>query len=156
MVQFQGQLGRTISMKTLRYNISTQQYTTHSGVYKDCDQKSGRINLPWVQLEVIETTKPAYTNNQKISLSYDIDIDEEPHDPYSINGTATQVWIVTDKTEEEIVKDKEDYNKRQQESRSEAYKQESDPLFFKYQRGEAVKQEWIDKVDEIRGRYSYI
>lgn len=34
-----------------------------------------------------------------------------------------------------------------------AYKLESDPLFFKWQREEGTKQEWLDKVDEIRNRY---
>ena len=37
--------------------------------------------------------------------------------------------------------------------REAAYRTESDPLFFKYQRGEVTKQVWLDKVDEIRGRY---
>lgn len=39
--------------------------------------------------------------------------------------------------------------------RSEAYRQESDPLFFKSRRGEATEQEWLDKVDEIKARYPY-
>lgn len=35
-----------------------------------------------------------------------------------------------------------------------AYQTESDPLFYKYQRGEATKQEWLDKVAEIKARFS--
>lgn len=42
-----------------------------------------------------------------------------------------------------------------QAERARAYKQEADPLFFKYQRGEATEQEWLTKVDEIRARYPY-
>ena len=34
-----------------------------------------------------------------------------------------------------------------------AYQTESDPLFFKYQRGEATEQEWLDKVAEIKARF---
>lgn len=34
-----------------------------------------------------------------------------------------------------------------------AYQSESDPLFFKYQRGEIEKQVWLDKVQEIKERY---
>lgn len=30
---------------------------------------------------------------------------------------------------------------------------ESDPLFFKWQRGEATQQQWLDKIAEIRARY---
>ena len=34
-----------------------------------------------------------------------------------------------------------------------AYQEESDPIFFKWQRGEATEQEWLDKVAEIKARY---
>ena len=37
--------------------------------------------------------------------------------------------------------------------REAAYRAESDPLFFKYQREEVTKQVWLDKVTEIKGRY---
>lgn len=39
------------------------------------------------------------------------------------------------------------------ESRRAAYMIESDPLFFKAQRGEATMEEWQAKVDEIKNRY---
>jgi hypothetical protein len=42
-----------------------------------------------------------------------------------------------------------------QRNRSLAYQQEADPLFFKYQRGEATKEEWESKIEEIRQRYPY-
>jgi len=38
--------------------------------------------------------------------------------------------------------------------RSEAYKIESDSIFFQWQRGEKTQQEWLDKVAEIKQRYS--
>lgn len=47
------------------------------------------------------------------------------------------------------------HNKRQQDARSNAYRNESDPLFFKWQRGEGTEQEWKDKVAEIQARYPY-
>lgn len=37
--------------------------------------------------------------------------------------------------------------------RQEAYQVESDPLFFKAQRGEATLQDWLSKVAEIKARY---
>ena len=43
----------------------------------------------------------------------------------------------------------------QEVNRQAAYIQEADPLFFKYQRGEATEQEWLDKIEEIRTRYPY-
>ena len=38
-------------------------------------------------------------------------------------------------------------------NRRAAYQQESDPLFFKWQRGTATEQEWLDKIAEIKVRY---
>lgn len=37
--------------------------------------------------------------------------------------------------------------------RREAYQKEADPLFFKWQRGEALQQQWLDKIDAIKLRY---
>ena len=44
---------------------------------------------------------------------------------------------------------------QQQEARAVAYKAESDPLFFKAQRGEATMDEWLALVAEIKTRYPY-
>lgn len=38
-------------------------------------------------------------------------------------------------------------------NRKSAYVEESDPVFFKYQRGESTRQEWLDKIIEIKTRY---
>ena len=38
-------------------------------------------------------------------------------------------------------------------NRKAAYAAESDPLFFKYQRGESTEQEWLDAVQAIKARY---
>jgi hypothetical protein len=47
------------------------------------------------------------------------------------------------------------FNKSQEDARSNAYRNESDPLFFKWQRGEGTEQEWKNKVAEIQARYPY-
>ena len=39
------------------------------------------------------------------------------------------------------------------EMRSYAYARESDPIFFKVQRGEASMEDWHMKINEIRSRY---
>jgi hypothetical protein len=39
------------------------------------------------------------------------------------------------------------------QQRQSAYQTESDPLFFKHQRGEATEQDWLDKVAEIKARF---
>jgi hypothetical protein len=40
-------------------------------------------------------------------------------------------------------------------NRQAAYTQEADPLFFKWQAGEATKEEWEAKRAEIRQRFPY-
>lgn len=44
---------------------------------------------------------------------------------------------------------------QQKSARSEAYRNEADPLFFKVQRGEATMDEWLAIVAEIKMRYPY-
>ena len=43
--------------------------------------------------------------------------------------------------------------KTSEQLRKEAYREESDPLFFKAQRGEIEMQVWLEKVAEIKQRY---
>jgi len=66
--------------------------------------------------------------------------------PELIDGVWTQVWNVTDKPQVEI-------DEITTSLRAEAYRNESDPLFFKWQRNESTEQEWLDKVAEIKARY---
>ena len=42
-----------------------------------------------------------------------------------------------------------------QAARAAAYREESDPLFFRWQRGEGTEQEWLDAVEAIRDRHPY-
>lgn len=37
-----------------------------------------------------------------------------------------------------------------------AFRDEADPLFFGWQRGENSEQEWLDKCAEIRQRFPYV
>lgn len=54
-----------------------------------------------------------------------------------------------------IAQDKSLHNAKQRENRANAYTAESDPLFFKAQRGEATTADWEAKVSEIQTRYPY-
>lgn len=62
-----------------------------------------------------------------------------PDDTYDWNGSE---WVKSDRE-----------NLANKSLRAIAYKEESDPLFFKWQRGDATEQEWLDKVAEIKQRY---
>ena len=37
--------------------------------------------------------------------------------------------------------------------RAAAYREEADPLFFKFQRGEATREEWLASIEAIKARY---
>jgi len=42
-----------------------------------------------------------------------------------------------------------------EQARANAYRETSDPLFFKYQRGTATEQEWLDAVQAVKDKYPY-
>lgn len=85
---------------------------------------------------VVSVTKPLVTYKQNMVEG----------NPQLVNGVWTQSWVVTDKSSDEI-------NALNESLRAEAYRNESDPLFFKAQRGEIQMQVWLDKVTEIKERY---
>ena len=39
--------------------------------------------------------------------------------------------------------------------RKTAYQNESDPIFFDFQRGEATEEEWLNAIQDIKDRYPY-
>ena len=101
------------------------------------EHPSKELLAEWNVYVVIEKTQPLITYKQNITEGI----------PELVNDEWTQTWVVTNKLQEEI----DELNKQ---FRSEDYRQESDPLFFKWQRGEATQQEWLDKVNEIKQRWS--
>lgn len=62
------------------------------------------------------------------------------------DGTWGQAWRVRTMTEQEL----EQLAQQNDDQRRRAYEREADPLFFKWQRGEATKEEWLAKVAEIK------
>ena len=82
----------------------------------------------------------------------------------SITNTAYDGEVLFDHipTDEELVAVFPEYLVKKEELRlaqnsalrGEAYRNESDPIFFQWQRGEKTQQAWLDKVAEIKQRYS--
>lgn len=58
-----------------------------------------------------------------------------------------------DRTPEEIASEAAQKEQQTAFERQQAYIAESDPIFFKWQRGEATEQDWLNKVAEIKARY---
>jgi len=46
-------------------------------------------------------------------------------------------------------------NQLAKSNREQAYKTESDPIFFLWQRNEATEQDWKNKIAEIKERFPY-
>lgn len=65
--------------------------------------------------------------------------------------TETQTY--RQKTQDEINADIASQIESNRQARAAAYREEADPLFFKSERGEATREEWLAKVEEIRLRY---
>lgn len=72
--------------------------------------------------------------------------------PTHVTGTVTVSEVADDY---ETPQKKAAYNEHQKELRAEAYKEETDSLFFQYQRGDITEQDWLDAVDAIKARYPY-
>jgi hypothetical protein len=104
---------------------------------------SDELLAEWNMYAVIEQTQP--------QVSYAKNIKEET--PNLIDGKWYQDWAITDATQEEIAQRQADMVNAVKQQRAEAYRNESDPLFFKTQRNEATTEEWIEKVNEIKTRY---
>jgi hypothetical protein len=74
------------------------------------------------------------------------------------DGVAQGKFIVPDSDGNPIIVDPptesvESIIQNNKLKRQHAYTTESDPLFFKSQRGEVTLQEWKDKVEEIKARF---
>ncbi len=108
--------------------------------------------------ENVGTSFPAEMPNERLAEweVYPVQAIEKPvinykqnvieNTPINENGVWKQVWTVQNKPLDEI-------NAIQEFNKKQAYIEESDPLFFKWQRGEIDKQVWLDKVAEIKQRW---
>lgn len=73
-----------------------------------------------------------------------------PQDPGNMDYRAYLAWVEAGNTPAPAdAVPGPDYR----EMRRQAYQLESDPLFFKAQRGEATMQDWLDKIAEIKARW---
>lgn len=131
-------------MKTVLYNtVINTVLGWFEGGYKVNGKPSPTYDPDVVELMVVETDVPEY-NPETHSVGNEFVADIEAK-------TYTKVWSVNIIPEVSI----EDHNAQMQQLRAEAYKVESDPLALKYLRDECTKQDWLDKIAEIRNRYPY-
>jgi len=78
---------------------------------------------------------------------------DDPSTPEDEAWEYVQVWELEPYTPEEVTSNISKYNSRQEALRAQAYRTESDPLYFKWKRGEATEQEWLDAVANVKSTY---
>jgi hypothetical protein len=72
--------------------------------------------------------------------------------PTSIYGVVTVSEVADDyMTPTQIT----EYNIKVSVAREQAYKVQSDPIFFQYQRGDKTEQEWLDAVNLVKTQLPY-
>jgi hypothetical protein len=76
--------------------------------------------------------------------------------PVLVDGQWTQMWAVWPASPEEIAERKAQKNESIKQGRFEEYTGYSDPLFFKWQRGEGTKEEWLEAVEQIKELLPYV
>ena len=86
-----------------------------------------------------------------------VEITREEHAAL-LEGQSAGQMIAADEDGKPVLQDRPAPTREQlvaaaEAQRAAAYREEADPLFFKYQRGEATKEEWIAKIDEIKARF---
>lgn len=73
--------------------------------------------------------------------------------PVFDGGKWVEGYNVVPMTTEEVAQRDAQQAEATRQNRAEAYRNESDPIFFKWQRGEATQEEWLTKVEEIKARF---
>lgn len=67
-----------------------------------------------------------------------------------------QSWSVVSASAEDVAARKERINAQADQARLIAYAAEADPLFFKWQRGEATQEQWLSAIAAIKARFPKI
>ena len=58
------------------------------------------------------------------------------------------------KTKEQVEQEAKEAELQQVETnRRNAYQKESDPIYMRWQRGDATEKDWLDKIEEIKDRF---
>lgn len=92
------------------------------------------------------------TNKTPVQLIADKDIELDKG--MKLEGDKVVPMSETEKLDVGIMTIDE-YNELQKQRRASAFSNEADPLYFKVQRGEATKAEYITLVKQIREKYPY-
>lgn len=129
----------------VKYPYSTQELFEDNPSVGFPPHLTAEVLAPFNTVIVVRTGQPNVDLTQNVSESTPVFVPER--------NRWEQTWAVTPATEAQIVNRLAAQAAQRGVMRAEAYRTESDPLFFKVQRGEATQQQWLDKVSEIKTRY---
>lgn len=129
----------------VKYPYSTQELFEDNPNVGFPPYLTNEVLAPFNTVIVVRTGHPQVDHTQNVSEGTPAFVVER--------NRWEQTWVVTQATEAEIAQRVADQASQRDALRAEAYRTESDPLFFKAQRGEATQQQWLDKVAEIKARY---
>jgi hypothetical protein len=73
--------------------------------------------------------------------------------PVFSSGTWVRAWEKVQLSEQEAAQYLEAHQETVRRQRLSAYRDEADPLYFKWQRGEATQYDWLNKIAEIKERF---
>lgn len=103
------------------------------------------VLAPFNTVVVVRTGQPAVDHTQNVAEGSPVFV--------KARKRWEQAWVVSPATEAEISQRLADQAAQRDAQRAEAYRTESDPLFFKAQRGEATMDQWLASVAAIKARY---
>lgn len=125
--------------------------------YEDLRQDNPNVSFPYNPSAELLAERNVFIVKNTSLPEYDSSkqyVEEET--PVFDGEQWVKTWRVVDLSQEEIDSFILENNANIARSKMYAYQEESDPLFFKWQRGECDKQEWLDKVQEIRQRFDNV
>ena len=101
------------------------------------------VNYIACLMKLVPDAKISYTG---VEIDYD-DISWEDNRNQPSREDCDLIW-----PELEI----ELHNNFSRKMRSQDYSKESDSIFFKWKRGEATEQDWLDSIELVKQRYPYL
>jgi hypothetical protein len=130
----------------VKYPYSTQELYEDNPSVGFPPHLTAEVLAPFNTVIVVHTGQLEVDHTQNVSEGTPVFVTER--------NRWEQTWVVTPATDAEIAHRVAAQAAQIEAQRLEAYRTESDPLFFKAQRGEATQQQWLDKIAEIKLRYT--
>jgi hypothetical protein len=149
--------------------MTTKEYSMYALLNSEGQIETYPYSINQLQVDNPGTSFPSPMPDERLvdwNVVIVVPVEAPPYDPITQNlteltpqktdGVWMQAWEVSEASPEEVAERTAEYNEQQKQNRLLAYERESDPIFFKWQRGEGTQQEWLDAVELVKQQYPYI